>query len=86
MQDPNLHEIKYSILKDYLEGDPSPEIIEQVISWFQDPEYRFRLEQILKEYWKETGPDKIVPRTAFDVMLDGIHHKINQLLSPANRV
>ena len=80
-QDGIFNEIKYSYLKDYFEGEPSKEREEQIISWFQNLDYRFKFEQWLKEFWKETNPDKVSPLTGHDVILDRIHHKINLLHS-----
>ena len=71
--------IKYSYIKDYFEGDFSEEKKEQIASWFEDPEYRFKFEHGLKEVWKETEPDKVTSRIGLDVILDRIHHKINFL-------
>ena len=75
----NSNEIKYSDLKVYFEGEPSKERKEQVISWFQNSDYQFKFEQCLKEFWKETDPDKVASLTSHDVILDWIHHKINLL-------
>ncbi len=80
-QDRNFNEIKYSDLKEYFEGEPSKERKEQVISWFENLDHQFKLEQCLKEFWKETNPDKVSPLTGHDVILDRIHHKINLLHS-----
>ncbi len=73
------NKINYSILKNYFEGEPSEERKEQVISWFQNPDYHFKLEQCLKEFWKETDPDKVTSPTGLDVILGRVHHKINLL-------
>ena len=78
-EDCNSNEIKYSDLKGYFEGEPSKERKEQVISWFQNSDYQFKFEQCLKEFWKETDPDKVASLTSHDVILDRIHHKINLL-------
>jgi transmembrane sensor len=80
-QDSNFNEIKYSYLKDYIEGEPSKEKKKQVISWFENLDQQFKLEQCLKEFWKETDPEKVSPLTSHDVILDRIHHKINLLHS-----
>ena len=63
-EDCNSNEIKYSDLKKYFEGEPSKEKKEKIISWFQNPDYRFKFEQCLKELWKETYPDKVASLTS----------------------
>jgi hypothetical protein len=49
-QDCNFNEFNYSNLIDYVDGEPSKEREEQIISWFQNPDYQFKLEQCLKEF------------------------------------
>ena len=66
----NSNEIKYSDLKVYFEGEPSKERKEQVISWFQNSDYQFKFEQCLKEFWKETDPDRVASVTSHDPRLD----------------
>lgn len=80
-QNCNKIEIKYSLLKEYLEGESSQEKKEQIASWFENPDLRFKFEYCLKELLKETDPDKITSPTGLNVILDRIHHKIN-LLQP----
>jgi transmembrane sensor len=72
-------EIKYSVLKDYLEGEESQEKQELIASWFDNQDYRFKLEHYLKELWKETDPGRVSSPKGLDVILDRIHHKINIL-------
>ena len=78
-KDCNENAINYSILKEYTEGTLPEEQKEQVISWFRDPDCKFKLEHCLKEIWKEADPDKYTSLTSPDVILDRIHHKINLL-------
>ncbi|MFC2098576.1 FecR family protein [Bacteroidota bacterium] len=75
--DSNNDELKYSFLKEFCEGEYSEEKIEHIASWFDNPDYRFKIEHCLKELWKETNPDKVTSPTGLDVILDRIHHKIN---------
>lgn len=77
----NSNEIKYSQIKEYADGEPSKEQAEQIASWFENPELRFKLEHYLRELWKETNPARVDPPTGLHVILDRIHHKIN-LLQP----
>lgn len=75
--------IKYSFLKEYFEGEPSEEKKQKIISWFDHPELRFKLESCLKELWKETDPEKHAAPGGMDPILDRIHHRINLLNPPA---
>ena len=83
-QDCNKNEIKYSILKNYLEGErteETDEIREQISLWFENPRYRFKLERCLTEFWNETDSDAVISQTDPDLILNRIHHRIN-LLQP----
>lgn len=70
-------EIRYSLLKEYMEGEPSEEKKELIASWFEEKEQTFKLEKCLKELWNETDPGKVTPPGGHARILDRIHHKIN---------
>lgn len=67
----------YNTLLGYFENRATDEEVNDVQQWLQDPESRFKSENLLHQIWNELDTESRETSINFDLLLDKIHHSIN---------